>query len=185
MLVVLALCFVGLGFYYENQDPSIANESKVPTNDNIVLPIKSESDDEITIVTEAVVAYIESIEGNKITLDYFDLLEGGEAEKAAVADGKCTQREIDEQSGCFSNGTLYFRNKNPKLRTFTMAQDVEVITASAFAEDPDGIINISIQDLKKDYVDIYTPEGERLYIPYKVRFNSEGEVSVIEEIFRP
>ena len=44
--------------------------------------------------TTVVTAYIKSINGNQITLDYIEILYGDEAKKALVADGKCTLDEI-------------------------------------------------------------------------------------------
>jgi hypothetical protein len=184
MIVVLGL-LSGYVFYYVNNKSEVS-ESEVSTSPNSISSSKSESSEKTNIVADTTVtANISSIEGNKITLDYFDFLVGVEAEKAVVADGVCTQKEVDDHNGCFPNGVIYFRNQNPKLRTFTLAGNAQVLTASAFEKDPDDIINISVQDLKKDYVDKRTINGERIYMPYEVTFNNKGEVGMIEEIFRP
>lgn len=121
-------------------------------------------------------AYIESIENNKITLDYFETLGGEAAEKAVVEDGVCTQQEIDDHDGCFPNGVWYDRNKNTKLRTFELSPNVVITTATAFSLAPNGIKNISVEELKRDRV--------LMSSPYQITIK-DGVVTKIFEIYRP
>ncbi len=137
-----------------------------------------------TIVT----AYIKEINGDKITLDYFDLLGGKNAEKAAVADGKCTQQQIDSNSNdeCFPNGTVYFRNQNPKLRTFVISPDARAFRTTAFDKSSDGTEEILRKEIKMEYVNMVYQDGQGiLNLPYKVTLNGKNEVVKLEEIFRP
>ena len=129
-----------------------------------------------------VTAYIKAIDGNKITLDYFDLLVGADARKSIVQDGGCTQKQVDEHNGCFPNGELYFRNKNPQLRTFNLASNVQIIASTAFQKNPSGIVNLSLQELKADPTYV-SAKGDTA--PYRITLNDKNEVIKIEEIFRP
>lgn len=127
-------------------------------------------------------AYIVLIEDNKVTLDYFEALSGDVAKKAAIEDGRCTQKEIDEHNGCFPNGDIYDRNKNSKLRTFELSPNVTITTASAFSTVPSGIKNISVTELKRDY--IRQVDGKTISPPYMVTIKN-SVVTEIVEIFRP
>lgn len=134
-----------------------------------------------TIVT----AYIKGINGDKITLDYFDLLGGKDAMKAIVEDKKCTQQEVDSDR-CFNNGVVYFRNQNPKLRTLTLSPETEIYRTTAFDKSPDGAAKISIQELTREYLSRIYNEGQSLITwPYRITLNSNDEVVKIEEIYRP
>lgn len=183
LLIVIALGLIGGGAYYYVNHTSKVGDSPAGVNESgsdlSTVTSSSESDEDINIVaTTTVTAYITAIEGNKIILDYFDLLGGKEAEDAKITDGLCTREEID-QYDCFPNGTTYDRNVNPKLRTFTVSPDVKITTAYAFEKTPTGIINISMQELKKDFVD------KDIDVPNKITINVNGEVVEIEQIFRP
>lgn len=142
-------------------------------------------------VTEAysipspITAYVTSIDGGTITLDYFDLLGGEDAKKAIVSDGRCTQEEVNEES-CFNDGVVYFRNKSPQLRTFKVSSTTQIIIKSAFDKNPTGIVNISLSTFKHEYIDILDYQVTKAQsAPYVVSFNQNGEVSRVEEIFRP
>jgi len=137
-------------------------------------------------MSTVVTAYINEINGDKITLDYFDLLGGKDAEKAKVADGKCTQQEIDSNDGCFPDGTVYFRNVNPKLRTFTLSPEARVFRTTAFDKNPNGTAEILLKEIKMEYANKIYRDGQNLvYLPYKVTLNNKNEVVKLEEIFRP
>ena len=152
---------------------SILSESNV---------VKNAVESKDTIVT----AYIKEINGDKITLDYFDLLGGKDAEKAIVADGGCTQEEIDNNAGCFPNGTVYFRNKNPKLRTFTLSPETRIFRTTAFDKSSDGTAEILLKEIKMEYSNRIYRDGQNLvYLPYKITLNSKNEIVKIQEIFRP
>ncbi|MES2622803.1 MAG: hypothetical protein V4576_00160 [Patescibacteria group bacterium] len=116
-------------------------------------------------------AKIIAIDGDKITLDYIDILSGEDAEKAKLADGHCTQKQIDEHDGCFPNGVIYDRNVNAKLRMFTIASNVELTTQFATEETP----KIYFANLKSNI----NPS------PYMVTFNDASEVVKLVEIYRP
>jgi hypothetical protein len=133
-----------------------------------------------------VTAYIKNIDGNKITLDYFDLLGGDEAKKAVVQDKRCTQKQIDDDNGCFPNGVVYFRNQNPKLRTLTISSDVQIYRTTAFDKNPNGTAEILLQEFRRQYYgDVYSDLQKFVNLPYKITLNNKGEVVKIEEIFRP
>ena len=127
-------------------------------------------------------AYIVSIENNKITLDYIEILSGEAAKKAVVEDGVCTQEQVDTDNHCFNNGVRYDRNQNPKLRTFELAPNVIITTASAFATVSNGIKNISADELKRDY--IWNRDGKISSPPYTVIIKN-SVVTKIVEIYRP
>jgi hypothetical protein len=136
--------------------------------------------------TSTVTAYIKNIDGNKITLDYFDLLGGDEAKKAVVQDKKCTQKQIDEDDGCFPNGVVYFRNQNPKLRILTLSPETKIYKSSAFDKSADGTAEILLQELRREYTSkVYSDLEKFINLPYKITLNDKGEVIKIEEIFRP
>lgn len=138
------------------------------------------------VVATTVTAYIKNINGNKITLDYFDLLGGDEAKKAIVQDGKCTQKQIDEDTGCFNNGVVYFRNQNPKLRVLTLSPDIKVYRTTAFDKSVDGTAEILLRELRREYSgEVYSDLKKFVNLPYKVTLDGKGEVVKIEEIFRP
>ena len=136
--------------------------------------------------TSTITAYIKNIDGNKITLDYFDLLGGDEARKAVVQDKKCTQKQIDENDGCFPNGVVYFRNRNPKLRILTISSDIQIYRSTAFDKSSDGTAEILLQELRREYSGrVYSDLEKFVNLPYKITLNNKGEVMKIEEIFRP
>jgi hypothetical protein len=136
--------------------------------------------------TTIVTAYIKNINGDKITLDYFDLLGGEEAERAVVKDGKCTQKQIDEYDGCFPNGVVYFRNQNPKLRILTLSPEIKIYRSSAFDRSADGTAEVLLQELRRQYSrEVYSDLAKFVNLPYKVTLDTKGEVVRVEEIFRP
>lgn len=146
------------------------------------LPIIFTLDKESSLENIVTPAYLKSIENNKITLDYFEILYGTAAEKAAVEDGVCTQREIDEHDGCFPNGDIYDRNRNTKLRTFELSPNIIITTATAFSSTQNGIRNISVEELKKDYI---RKIGDTVTSPpYQITVK-DGLVTKIVEIYRP
>jgi hypothetical protein len=59
----------------------------------------------------------------KLKIDYVDFLTGAAADAAAIADGVIV-------AGEHVDNDYYVRNKNPKLRTFTVSKPVVVITYS-------------------------------------------------------
>jgi len=125
------------------------------------------------VATTTVNAHIYSIEGNMITLDYFDPLSGEKAVDAKIADGRCTREEANKND-CLPNGR-YDRNVNQKLRTFTLSPGVKITTATAFDKNERGVIAISIQELKSQFVGL----------PYQITLNAKGEVVIIKEMYRP
>jgi len=185
IVVFIALGLLGGGiYYYSNTKSEIAEVSKIPDKNSVEATSSSVS--EVgekfnTASTTIVTAHIDSIVGNNITLDYIEILGGEEAKKAKVADGLCTQIEVDEHNGCFPNGEVYDRNQNSKLRTFTWLLNIQIVTASNFKESPDGITNISMQEFQ----DMYMAPGPNNNIPYRITLNSKNEVIKIEEIYRP
>lgn len=100
--------------------------------------------------TKTATAYTVAINDNTITLDYFDIFSGEEAKKMMVADGECTQEQLVDENICFPNGVIYFRNINPKLRTFKLASNT-IITVTDQKEDIIGTKQITVQDFKRDY----------------------------------
>lgn len=168
------------------EQPSSAAPKSNASKPVATITSKSESQAETKTATTTVTAYVASIDGNKISLDYFDALTGIEAEKAAVADGRCTQEEIDNNNGCFPNGTFYDRNVNPKLRQFTLSPSVSIITASAFEKAPDGRTNMTVSELKTKIINNKDSNGKNLmWLPFNVVINEKSEVVFMEEIFRP
>jgi hypothetical protein len=192
--IVSALAVVILGgwYYFTPSSMKIENSqikplpaeilvasSSILSESNVVKKATSSND---TIVT----AYIKEINGDKITLDYFDLLGGDEAKKAIVEDGKCTQQEIDSDTGCFNNGIVYFRNQNPKLRILTLSPDVRTFRTSDFSKSSDGTTEILVKELKMQYSNKIYRDGQGVVsLPYRITLNSDNEVIKIEEIFRP
>ncbi len=155
IIIVLLLILAGI-YYYQNN-----KSEQNPT-------------DEATIIQTDKTAYITSIEGNKITLDFFDYLTGPEAVAAATADGKCTE------DSCLPNGDMYFKNTEVKSETFTLSPDATIISTYAFEKSPTGEANITPAELKKDYVDV-----ESNNIGNEIKFNNKNEVVYIKQIFRP
>jgi hypothetical protein len=185
IIIIIALGLISGGIYYSTYRISKINESPTRINEggsNISTTTSPSQNDTPTYSTTTitVTAYIRSIEENKIVLDYIDLLEGKNAEDAKIADGLCTLKGIEQNSDCFPNGNIYYRNVNPTLRTFTLSPNVKITTAYAFEKNPTGIATISPQELKSEYIDT-----EMIYIPNRITINEKGEVIVIEQIFRP
>lgn len=190
ILSIIILMLLGTSYYFYQKSEqsgieyiSVDNEDELTNNETTStssIPNKSESS-EVTKET-SVTAYITSIEGNKITLDYVDYLSGKEAEKAAIEDGRCNPEQID--SYCFPNGTVYFRNNNPKLRTFEVSPTVQIKTATAFNRTPTGIAIISLAELK-NILATQIQNETNMYVPYTVTLSSNNQVTKIIEIFRP
>lgn len=189
IITVIALILIGGGTYLylnnysktnnipEIQIETISNTSNSETEAESEANSNSNSNANSNTTSPTVVtAYIKSIEGNKITLDYFDSLSGEKALEAKIADGKCSKAEISENN-CLPND-VYDRNINTKLRTFNLSANVNITTATAFEKDPTGIVKITLEDLKNNYISKYT-------LPYKISIDSKGEVTNIEEIYRP
>jgi hypothetical protein len=182
---IIILGVIYAGFYYNNNYDSTTVEITLPINESDDVSSKaksvSESNENTSPDTAApVTAYITSIEKTKVTLDYIEVLSGDRAREVAVADGKCTREEIEEYN-CLPNA-IYDRNINSKLRTFTISPTVKVIISSAFEKNPTGRVNMTIQEFinynsDKDIIGSYNP--------YEVGFNENGEVSLLEEMFRP
>ncbi len=182
--IVILLIISGGVYWYLDYAKELTDISEVETiRNNNVKNVNTKTNENISNEVTVVTAYIDSIIENKITLDYIDVLTGEEAIEALIADGKCT-RELENTMGCLTNG-VYDRNINTKLRTFILSPNVKIVTASAFQKSPDGVINISIQELKKDFVDIYSVDGVKLTIPYEITLNNKSEVIFIKEIYRP
>jgi hypothetical protein len=100
--------------------------------------------------TKPVAAYIASIEGNKISLDYVD-----------------------------ASDPLNDQNNNPKLRTFTLAADVEITS--------ERNVTLTLQQLKEEgLAHPVAVNGGKLGGPlFAVTFNSKGEVQKLQGTFRP
>lgn len=130
--------------------------------------------DKVSITQTDRAAYIKSIEGNKITLDFFDYMTGPTAVSAATADGKCTE------DSCLPNGDIYFKNTEIKSETFTVSPDATIISTYAFEKSPTGEANITLAELKSEYVD----KGFE-NIGNEIKFNDKNEVIYIKQIFRP
>jgi hypothetical protein len=151
--------------------------------DKSIIVVKDKSSASST-QEETVTAYIASINDETITLDYFDLLEGKDAFEAKVADGVCTSEsaigwEQGLGSDCFTNGVVYFRNKNNMLHVFKLSPDVVIIRTSAFDRNAEtGTAEVTVGDLQK----LLEQSSE---YPFLVTLDSNEVVARIEEIFRP
>ena len=193
LLILLGLVVIsGGGYLYLNNKSSIdiptekentsVVEVKNTNNTQVTVPVEKTIDKVIPkVVMDNIVttAYLFSIEGDKITLDYIEILYGEDAEKAAIKDGICEPEEIN--NGCFPNGPTYDRNINPKLRTFELAKEVKISTA--YPVGPEKAKNISIDTLKYYYI-----SKDENGLPYSPPFNitiKDNVVTSIVEIYRP
>ena len=146
-----------------------------------------------TLKNTIVTAYIKSIDANTVTLDYFDLLGGEAAEKAVVEDGYCTKEEVANYR-CFNNGVVYFRNRNPKLRTFKLSPDVQVLSATTldghdvtFDDSGYGTTKLPLSELIKKYSEAISngQEADFSNTPYLITLDGQNSVIKIRERFRP
>ncbi len=127
-------------------------------------------------------AYIASINGDQITLDYFEIYTGVGAKNKMIVDGFC---KINEDCNVFP---AYYRNINNQLRTFTVAKDVMISDARRRKISFNEFSSYSdvISKLVKDGPYSKDPSFEqRVGLKYMFTFNSKGEVSQIREIFNP
>lgn len=155
----------------ENKDVAYTDKSAI---DTITPKVAMEN-----VVTTA---YIISLDGNKITLDYFDVLTGEDAERAAIEDGVCTLEQIN--NGCFPNGPIYDRNINPKLRVFEVAQDFKMF--GLFPLDPEKSTELPVYTLE-DLEDFSFNKGSDenpYYFPYTVVIEDNIVVSATG-LYRP
>lgn len=157
IIIIIAILLILAGiYYYQNNKPT-----QNPTN-------------EVAATQSDKAAYITSIEGNKITLDFFDYLTGPAAVSAATAEGKCTE------DTCLPNGDIYFKNSEVKSETFTLSPDATIVSTYAFEKSPTGEANITLSELKSEYVDKGLDS-----IGNEIKFNDKNEVVYIKQIFRP
>ncbi len=147
------------------------------TNTSISGTSKVNQADRDTSTSTVVTAYITNIDLNhsgfngdplKITLDYFDILSGAEGARVLVDEGKCSKDTFDNGwSDCYPGLPFIDHNANPELRTFYVSFPVQVFD--------DRGNTISIKELDALYIDV----------PFSVTINEKGEVSKIEQQFRP
>jgi len=80
--------------------------------------------------TEKAMGYIKAIyekDGKRyLDIDYVQYLTGDEAIRAIREDGKCPPDIYPDPSYCIPNG-YYIRNQNPKIRTFEVSKNVEIL----------------------------------------------------------
>jgi hypothetical protein len=168
----------------DNQKQDIDTSKKVVTaHENDTQKSDSEGQG-----TTTVTAYIVSINGNKITLDYVDVLSGKEACKKSILDG-LIQKSLDS---CIDDSTYYPRNVNTKLRTFPLSKNVKIfdgrnrvltlniLTSSSslyiskiYKKDTDSTVGRG-KNLEKRYGSIFT-----------ISFDAKGQVINMAEHFSP
>jgi len=80
--------------------------------------------------TEKAMGYIKAVyekDGKRyLDIDYVQYLTGDEAIRAIREDGKCSPDIYPDPSYCIPNG-YYIRNQNPKIRTFEISKNVEIL----------------------------------------------------------
>lgn len=136
------------------------------------------STDSLKKRTTTVTAYITSISGDKITLDYVDVYSGDEADIKMIEDGLCTKR-----GEClFTAPYVYNRNKNLQLRTFTVSKDAIILSDRDMKLTLSQIASSSIMIYRHINKGSYSYSVGSLFV---ITFNSKGEIFGIRQVFSP
>lgn len=132
-----------------------------------------------------------------LDIDYVDYLSGIDAIKASIEDGVCkvdnSSQAIEELSklknnycgnycGCAPNG-FYIRNNNPKLRTFEITDDVEIIMNTY--QGPNLCEHAANESLEYQRFEKYYTDGcGDQFTPFIISIQND-KVMKIEEIYLP
>lgn len=134
------------------------------------------------------IAYIVSINDNKITLDYVDVFSGREAIQKAILDGLCKKEEE-----CFGGGiSIYNRNISTKLRTFSLSKNVKIfdgrdreITLEILSSPSDRFISRIYKEDSDSSAGRDKKIEHRYGSVFTFTFNNKNEVIKITEHFSP
>ena len=124
LIVVILIAVGGVGYYFyktpQEKKGVESQEITQPEEEEFVSPP----------VTEKQIGYIKAIytKNNKeyLDIDYVQYLTGDEAIEAVEEDGECPADIYPDPSYCIPNG-FYIRNQNPKIRTFEILKNVEIL----------------------------------------------------------
>jgi hypothetical protein len=193
MVIFIAMPFVG-GYVGYKLAPEKVVEVMTPVQVKVVepaavatrtTPVASNLDQNgsDTATSTIVTVYISAIDLNhsgvngdpvKITLDYFDVISGEEGARILVNEGKCSKEIFDEDwGGCYISLGFIDHNVNPKLRTFNVAVPYQVF------DDRENTISL------KELETLLATTRQFANIPFSITLNEKGEVSKIEQQFRP
>lgn len=163
ILWVVLVCIVlsGAAYYF------------VQYKDEIVSSIMTGESSGTAATSTNTYAYVTALKGNQITLDYIEIYYGDVAIAKLKEDGRCLNNSCDTY---LSGPPIYYRNNNTLLRMLTLAPDVQIVSRTKKT--------MSLEDLASS-ISYLDDKGQRTGEAFEISFNSKGEVSKIEEVFRP
>jgi hypothetical protein len=165
-------------------DPSVTTPVSIEEQTKV---IQKEADaygvnaDNLKKSTTTVTAYVTSINGDKITLDYVDVYYGKVAQEKRIEDGECNDCTVDE----VPYHSVYYRNKNSQLRTFTVSQDVIVLDPRNRTTTLGYISDQGLSWLAKDKFSKNPNLEYRQGRVFAFTFNGKGEVFSIRDLSTP
>jgi len=106
---------------------------------------------------------------NYLVIDYAEFYTGEEADKAAIEDGEI-------KPGEHVDGDYYIRNKNPKLRTFEIADDV-----SCFVCDFEKEGGVDLKYVELSHLKSLLAKGELEFRPFWIERKGNVVVKITEQ----